>query len=95
MRGRQGRLVLRRLPAAVECRTLRVEIFEVRADASTRGSRLLFSTEGRWSHILLSLSVFEKRTQRAPQNQIDLAKRRLADWRQRGAAMRKTNKQEK
>src|SRR5438552_3926967 len=44
-------------------RHLQGEIFEVRADASTRSFRLLFSTEGRWSRILLSLSVFEKRTQ--------------------------------
>src|SRR2546426_1435766 len=46
-------------------RHLQGEIFEVRADASTRSFRLLFSTEGRWTQILLSLSVFEKRTQRA------------------------------
>jgi len=75
-------------------RHLQGEIFEVRADASTRSFRLLFSTEGRWSQILLSLSVFEKRTQRAPQHEIDLAQRRLADWRRRGAAMRKAKKQE-
>src|SRR6266446_5311950 len=52
--------------------------------SQTRSFRLLFSTGGRWSQILLSLSVFEKRTQRAPQNEIDLAQRRLADWRRRG-----------
>ena len=74
-------------------RHLQGEIFEVRADASTRSFRLLFSTEGRWSQILLSLSVFEKRTQRAPQHEIDLAQRRLADWRRRGAAMRKAKEE--
>src|SRR5205807_9557274 len=79
------------LPAA---KHLRGDIYEVRADASTRSFRLLFATEGRWSQVLLSLSLFEKRTQRAPQNEIDLAQRRLADWRRRGAAMRKAKKQE-
>jgi phage-related protein len=73
-------------------RHLQGEIYEVRADASTRSFRLLFSTEGRRSQILLSLSVFEKRTQRTPQHEIDLALRRLADWRRRGAAMRNAKK---
>jgi phage-related protein len=73
-------------------RHLRGDIYEVRADASARSFRLLFSTEGRWSQVLLSLSVFEKRTQKAPQREIELAERRLADWRRRGAAMRKAKK---
>lgn len=47
------------LPAA---RHLRGDVYEVRADAATRSFRLLFATEGRYSHVLLSLSVFEKRT---------------------------------
>ena len=73
-------------------RHLQGEIHEVRADASTRSFRLLFSTEGRWSQVLLSLSVFEKRTQKAPRHEIDLAVRRLADWRRRGAAVRNAKK---
>ena len=73
-------------------RHLRGDIYEVRADASARSFRLLFSTEGRWSQVLLSLSVFEKRMQKAPQHEIQLAERRLADWRMRGAAMRKAKK---
>jgi len=73
-------------------RHLQGDIHEVRADASTRSFRLLFSTEGRRNQVLLSLSVFEKRTQKTPQREIDLALRRLADWRQRGAAMRNANK---
>ena len=71
---------------------LRGDIYEVRADASTRSFRLLFSAEGRWSHVLLSLSLFEKRTQKAPPHEIRLAERRLADWRRRGAALRKAKK---
>jgi phage-related protein len=70
-------------------RHLRGDIYEVRADASTRSFRLLFSAEGRWNQILLSLSAFEKRTQKAPPDEIELAEKRLADWRRRGAAMRK------
>jgi len=73
-------------------RHLRGDIYEVRADASARSFRLLFSTEGRWSQVLLSLSVFEKRMQKAPQHEIQLAEPRLADWRMRGAAMRKAKK---
>ena len=55
----------------------------VRADAATRSFRLLFSCEGRFSHILLSLSVYEKRSQRAPSQEIELAEQRLKDWRKR------------
>jgi phage-related protein len=54
----------------------------VRADAMTRSFRLLFSCEGRFSHVLLSLSAFEKRTQKTP-HELSLAEKRLADWRDR------------
>jgi phage-related protein len=64
---------------------LRGDIYEVRADASTRSFRVLFSTEGRYSQVLLSLSVFEKRTQKTPPRELDLAEGRLRDWRTRGA----------
>jgi phage-related protein len=77
------------LPVA---RHLLGEIYEVRADASTRSFRLLFSAEGRYSQVLLSLSVFEKRTQKTPPDKIKLAESRLSDWRQRGAELRKTRK---
>lgn len=74
------------LPAA---RHLRGDVYEVRADAATRSFRLLFATEGRYSHVLLSLSVFEKRTQKTPPAEINLAESRLADWRARGSARRR------
>lgn len=67
----------------VAARHLRGEIYEIRADAATRSFRLLFACEGRYSHVLLALSVFEKRSQRAPPHEIELAERRLADWRDR------------
>ena len=69
-------------------RHLRGAIYEVRADARTRSFRLLFSNEGRGGRILLSLSVFEKRTQKAPGRELELAERRLSDWRARGALAR-------
>jgi len=46
--------------------------------------RVLFSTEGRYSQVLLSLSAFEKRTQKTPPRELDLAEGRLRDWRTRG-----------
>lgn len=79
----------RGLPAA---RHLRGEIYEVRADATTRSFRVLFATEGRYSQVLLSLSAFEKRTQKTPPREIELAEDRLGDWRSRGTARRTTTK---
>jgi phage-related protein len=67
----------------VAARHLRTDIYEVRALAGPRSFRLLFSAEGRSGHILLSLSAFEKKTQRTPYREIELAERRLRDWRPR------------
>lgn len=67
----------------VAARHLRGEIYEVRADAATRSFRLLFSCEGRYSQVLLALSIYEKRTQQAPPREIALAEKRLSDWRMR------------
>jgi phage-related protein len=64
---------------------LRGDLYEVRADAATRSFRLVFSTEGRYSQVLLSLSAFEKRTQKTPPRELDLAESRLNEWRARGA----------
>jgi phage-related protein len=66
-------------------RHLRGDVYEVRADTRTRSFRLLFSTEGRRSQVLLSLSAFEKRTQKTPPREIEVAEKRLRDWRNRGA----------
>jgi phage-related protein len=74
-------------------RHLRGEIYEVRADSAARSLRLLFATEGRLSQVLLSLSAFEKRTQKTPPNEIAVAEDRLKDWRTRGAAHRRASKQ--
>jgi phage-related protein len=64
-------------------RHLRGDIYEVRAQASSRSFRILFSAEGRDKHVLLSLSAFEKRTQKTPPGELDLAEARLGDWRSR------------
>jgi phage-related protein len=71
----------RGLPAG---RHLRGDIYEVRADAATRSFRVLFATEGKRGQVLLSLSAFEKRTQKAPAREVELAETRLRDWRERG-----------
>jgi phage-related protein len=67
-------------------RHLRGDVYEVRADARTRSFRLLFSAEGHYGQVLLSLSIFEKRTQRIPARELELAEKRLREWRERGAA---------
>ena len=71
-------------------RHLRDDLYEVRADAATRSFRVIFSAEGRYSQVLLSLSAFEKRTQKTPVRELDLAEARLRDWRARGAARKTT-----
>jgi phage-related protein len=68
---------------------LRGDIYEVRADAATRSFRLLFSAEGRYSQVLLSLSAFGKRTQKTPPRELLLAENRLREWRQRGTTRRR------
>jgi phage-related protein len=65
---------------------LRGDVYEVRVDVSSRTFRLLFSAEGRLGQILLSLSAFTKKTQKTPPRELDLAEKRLSDWRARGKA---------
>jgi phage-related protein len=74
-------------------RHLRGELFEVRADGDRVIYRVLFAREGEQGRILLSLAAFNKKTQRTPPAQIDLAARRLRDWRSRarGSSARHDN----
>jgi phage-related protein len=44
----------------------------------------VLSSEGQFSQILRALEAFQKTTQRTPPATIEVAERRLADWRQRG-----------
>lgn len=62
-------------------RHLRGDLYELRADSEQRSFRLLFAKETRF--ILLSLAGFAKKTQKAPARELDLAERRLRDWRER------------
>ncbi|MBJ7610649.1 MAG: type II toxin-antitoxin system RelE/ParE family toxin [Candidatus Dormibacteraeota bacterium] len=64
-------------------RHLRGDIYEVRADAEHATYRVLFSAEGRWSHVLLALEAFSKKSPATPPRLIVLAEKRLRDWRSR------------
>ncbi|MFL5660781.1 MAG: type II toxin-antitoxin system RelE/ParE family toxin [Ktedonobacteraceae bacterium] len=67
-------------------RHVRKDIYEVRAIYDTKAYRILFASEGHSNHILLSLEGFQKKTRETPKAKIDLAEKRLADWRRRGKA---------
>ena len=70
-------------------RHLRGEIFEVRAFAQDRGYRILFAEEGQHAQVLLGLHAIRKQTQKTPAPALDLAERRLRDWRERGRQRRR------
>ena len=63
---------------------LRNEIRDIDAGDPTQGTtyRLLFAVDGREGQILLGLVFFNKKT-KTPPRYIDLAEKRLADWRSR------------
>lgn len=65
-------------------RHLRGDIYEVRAEGSTKTIRVLFAPEGRKSRVLLALEGLTKKTRKTPDRFIRLAEERLADWRRRG-----------
>jgi phage-related protein len=68
-------------------RHLQDEIYEVRVDGRNRAYRVLFAAQGRRNQILLALEGFVKKTQMTPRDRIEVAKRRLADWQQRGRTL--------
>ncbi len=65
-------------------RYLRGEIYEVRADGKNATFRVLFAPEGKKGRVLLALEGFSKKARKTPPRLIELAERRLADWRTRG-----------
>ena len=67
-------------------RHLRGDIYEAYAYAEVRDFRILFSHEAKF--VLLSLSAFAKKTQKTPQREIEIAEKRLKDWRERGRSRR-------
>ena len=64
------------------------DLWEVRVDADRVIYRILFAEEGARGQVLLALAGFNKKTQKTPRAMIDLAKRRLDDWRRRGDTQR-------
>jgi phage-related protein len=64
-------------------RHLRGEIYEVRAQGPHVSVRLLFAKEGKKGRVSLALEGFEKKTQKTPDQLIQLAEKRLTDWRSR------------
>ena len=68
----------------VAARHLQDDIWEVRVNGNRAAYRVLFAQEGERGRVLLGLEAFSKKTQKTPDRSIELAKRRLADWRRRG-----------
>lgn len=64
-------------------RHLRGDVYEVRVACGGRAFRILFAVEGGKSQILLAIEAFEKKTRQTPRRHIELAERRLDDWRNR------------
>lgn len=60
------------------------DIYEVRADGRGVIYRILFAPQGKRKQVFLTLEAFNKKTQKTPVETIDLAKRRLRDWKSRG-----------
>lgn len=67
----------------IAARHLRGDLYEVRAEGVHGSYRLLFAEEGAKGRVLLALHAVSKKTQKSPAKEIDLAERRLADWRRR------------
>ena len=65
-------------------RHLRGDIYEVRAFAPNGSYRVLFAAEGKHGQVLLALEAISKKTQKTPTKTLELAERRLKDWRSRG-----------
>ena len=63
---------------------LRGDIWQIEVDGQGVIYRLLFAELGRYSQVLLALEIVNKKWQTAKSRHIQLAERRLADWRRRG-----------
>jgi phage-related protein len=72
-----------RTEGLTSARHVRGDIYEVRATGSQEEFRILFATEGKLSQVLLSLEAFSKKARKTPPPKIELAERRLADWKRR------------
>jgi phage-related protein len=63
---------------------LRGDIWQIEIDGERVIFRLLFAEEGRFGQVLLALEIINKKWQKAREQNIRLAEKRLSDWRQRG-----------
>jgi phage-related protein len=63
---------------------VRGDIWEVKAPVGQLTYRVLFSEEGAQDQILLALELFAKKTRTTPGRLIDLAEKRLREWRKGG-----------
>lgn len=72
----------------VAARHLQGDIWEIRIDGDRVIYRILFAEEGARGRVLLALEGFNKKTQKTPPRSIQLAQRRLSDWRRRGDVQR-------
>ena len=72
-----------RLRGNIVAHHLRGSIYEVRAHGREKQYRVLYATEGRSDQVLLSLHAIVKQTQSVPNRDIELAEKRLKDWRSR------------
>ena len=66
-----------------QARHLHGDVYEVRAPGAGVAYRILFAKEGDRGRILLALHAFSKKSQKTPATSLELAQRRLRDWRQR------------
>lgn len=64
-------------------RHLREDLYEVRVFAERGSYRVLFAVEGARGQVLLALEAFSKKSQATPLRELDVALRRLRDWRSR------------
>jgi phage-related protein len=65
---------------------LRGDIYEVIAPGDRETFRVLYAEEGRSGQVLLALEAISKKTPKVPARTIELAVKRLNDWRSRGRA---------
>ena len=63
---------------------LRGDIWQLEVRGRSAIYRLLFAEEGRYQQVLLALEVVNKKWQKAKRQHLELAEKRLADWRERG-----------
>jgi len=69
----------------VAARHLRGDLYEVRAQGAHGSYRVLFAEEGAKGRVLLAVHAVSKKMQKTPAKEVELAERRLADWRHRAS----------